>query len=1119
MKKEDFRELAKRLGLKTGAELEKIIELENEREEKEERDAILRIPSPSHAQNDQNFTLSENYYNKYNLTRGDFPPFELDDALSACIDKFARVDIEYIASLCLLSLKDVILGLSGKIFKDPSINTKYFYEGYLTADEYLSGNLMKKYSDILALDKSAQRAYESNVKALKSVMPPKPKFEELFIPLGAPWIPASYIADFIQHLYRVSLVRNKRICEVAYQPIVNEWTIILNVDVRATVLASKTYGTERMDMFKILEKTLNHEQIRITDVEEENGKKSRKLNREQTMLAEEKRSRLKESFTRYLNDLPAENKQELIDIYYAKYGAYRARVFKGEDYSFKQKINGVELYDYQKNAVVRIMQSPSTLLAHDVGAGKTYAMIVSAHEMFLKRDNFKSMIVVPNSILAQWAEDYRILYPNAQILVVTPQDFAPGSRETTLQKMKNEQVEAILISYSTFEMIECGYKTQLEISERQLLAVNRALDENMRKKIKIRNKLNTLLQKRRDNLINTVYELKQKLESEQKQITFEDMNITALYIDEAHNYKNLPLDSSLGNIKGINVEGSNKCADVYNKTRVIKEKSDGRLIFATGTPITNSVADVFVMQKYLALSELEYCDVDSFDNWAGTFGEITRAYEIDVDTDNYRLTTRFNKFNNLVQLSSMLNLFTDFHVVGQDGLPEVDRIETVKVKKTDIQIQLLSEISSRVDAIRAGLVSRKEDNLLKVTTDGRKLALDARLVDNEACENTGNKINECAKNVANIYYAHPGKTQLVFCDIGTPKQGYNVYDHLKELLVDYGIDENQVGFVHDATSDLKRFKMFESVNNGDIRVLIGSTFKLGTGVNVQEKLIAIHHLDVPWRPSDMVQREGRLVRKGNTTDKVYIYRYITEGSFDAYSWQLLENKQRFITELLTGTAKDADERKLDDAVLSYAEVKALTIGNPLVKTRVETVNELSRLKALLGDEQKRVNEVERLKQTLPLSISELKQRLRDIRADHLAHISNPEIADKSVIAELISRNIAHNAMSSNEIFICSVNSFNIYLPSNFNRIRPYLVIQGKGRYTVDLVTFGMGAVIKIENFLNSLDSKGKEVYQNLTSLEMQLKQANDSANMLLEFEGKIEAVKQKLAEIDKELGL
>ncbi|MBQ7407769.1 MAG: DEAD/DEAH box helicase family protein [Clostridia bacterium] len=1161
MNKDQFRELAKKLGLKTGAELEKIIEfenadltslnkgeedrsddfaLENSAELQDEKigvkgkgdysvvgEKMEEVPLPNDkpatfnnvgentsAIDDSYYTLPQNYTNKYNLTRGDFGPIEIDKALFASINDLGMVDIEYISCLSLLSLKDVVLSLDGKIFKDPEKQGSYFYQGYTLAEEYLSGNVVKKYRLAVEAEAKNRGVYAKNVAALRAKLPKKPNFSEISFNLGSPVIPPSYVAEFVQYLYRVSLVKNKRICEVVYVKPLHRWVVILNIDVRSTVLASKTYGTERMDMFKILEKILNHEQIRITDVDESG--KSRRLNREQTMLAEDKRTRLKEGFVRWLNELSPDKKQELTDIYYQSFCGFVPREFKAERLlNLKKSINGISLYKYQKNAVARIVSSQSTLLAHDVGAGKTYAMIVAAHELKRRNPSSKCMIAVPNSILAQWTEDYKMLYPEAQILTVTPLDFSPENRPLTLLKM-SQNCEAILISHSTFEMIECGKSVAIAQLKERLAVIDSNIDENLKRRLQVKNKINGLLTKERERINFKISELEAK---SYEWLTFEELNVTSLFIDEAHNYKNLPLESSLGQVKGINLEGSKKCADIYQKTQSVIAKPNSHIVFATGTPVTNSVADVYVMQKYLAGDMLEQCDIAYFDNWAGTFGEITRAYEIDVDTEGYRLTSRFNRFNNLTQLSTMLNCFTDFHVAGKDGLPEVERIQTVVVKKTKLQIALLGEISERVERIRAGEVDRKEDNLLKVTTDGRKLALDARLVDEEALEQSGNKIGACALEVAKLFFKHPGTTQLVFSDIGTPKTKYNVYDDLKQRLVAYGISEESIGFVHDATSDLKRARLFESVNNGVIRVLIGSTFKLGTGVNVQERLIAIHHLDVPWRPSDMVQREGRLVRRGNTNEKVFIYRYVTDGSFDAYSWQLLENKQRFITDLLTGTASGADERRLDDAVLSYAEVKALAVGNPLVKTRVETVNEIARLKTLLKEEQKKQEEIDYLKRVLPEKISEEKNKLYAIKGD-AAHAENlPEIADKEAIGQLISKAISENAMGNKEIYITEINGFSLYLPANFNKVRPYLILQRQMRYTVDIVTFAVGAVIKIENYIKSIKLTIAKRAEELEQLQIQLSQANSAVFCSESLKAQIEQLEQQLKNIDSQLGL
>ena len=832
---------------------------------------------------DPYYALPQNYTNKYNLSRGDFAPLEIKAALNRCLQDRGAVDIEYISMLTMLSLKDTVFALENFVFHDPEKAGEYFYTGYVMAEEYLSGDLFKKLAKASEANAKSGR-YEKNIKALKAVLPAKPNFDEIIVTLGSPFLPASFVTDFVQYLYRLSLIRNKRVCEVCYQKEIHDWSVILNVDVKNTVIACKTFGTERIDMFKIIEKTLNHEQIRITDVHE-TSKTARKFNREQTMIAEEKRTKLIDCFNHWLNDLPDDKKQEIVDSYYERYYCYRPRRFDGKNIELHDLNENIKLYDYQKDAAWRIMLSPATLLAHDVGAGKTYAMVVAAHEMKKSGISKKNLIVVPNSIVAQWANDYKLLYPSAEILTVTPQNFAPAVRKRTLNLIKDGDYDAIIMPYSSFEMIPVSGKNNAIELKLALTRMENAMAENMRRRPNIKNRLNTLLSKAHDKMQVKYNDAIKRIIDYSEQITFEELGITALFIDETHNYNNLPLVSSMGSIKGVNVDGSDKCDDIYLKTSTVL-KNGGKLIFATGTPVTNSVADVYVMQKYLDEELLTEIDLDYFDNWVGMFGEITRSYEIDVDTENYRLATRFNRFNNLGILSRLINGFTDFHVVGVDGLPEIAEIKTVVVQKTPIQAELLKDISVRVEKIRSGEVERKEDNLLKVTTDGRKLALDVRLLalqrqilcskggESEFWNSKlyGNKISVCAENVFDFYNRFKGKTQLVFCDIGTPKSGFNVYDCLKNELCRLGIKEEEIGFVHDATSEARRARLFESVNAGEIKVLIGSTFKLGTGVNVQEKLIAIHHLDVPWHPSDMVQRDGRLVRRGNTNEKVYIFR-------------------------------------------------------------------------------------------------------------------------------------------------------------------------------------------------------------------------------------------------------
>ncbi len=1065
------------------------------------------------------FELPLNYVNKYNLDRGDFPPLEPEEALLKCRRELGRVDIEYIASLCLMSLKDTILSLEGKIYRDCSLEGGEFYKNYVTAEEYFSGNLAKKYQCALNESKRFGGVYDKNLKALLEVMPSQPDPEKVYFGLGSPWIPPDYVADFVQYLYRISLVRNKRICEVFYERTLHRYVVILNVDVRSTVLSVKTYGTERMDMFKILDKTLNHDQIHITDLIDEGTKTVRRINREQTLMSEERRTKLKQAFSKWLETLPTERIQKLYDIYYERFACMKDRLYCGDYLDFSD-MHGTTLYDYQKNAVARIIESKTTLLAHDVGAGKTFVMIAAGHTMRKTGISRKNMFVVPNSIASQWKSDYSYLYPEARVLEVGPDDFSPAKREQTMRKM-TEDYEAIIISYSTFELIPPAYEHAICDIREKISAVKSAIYDNEKKSQKARLRIGMLLQKEEEKLKKQADKYRALQSKNEGKLNFGDLGINTLFIDEAHNYKNLPLDSGMGQIKGLNSEGSEKCADVYLKTRTVLRQNGGRgVVFATGTPVTNSVADVFVMQKYLCEDFLADADVDYFDNWAGTFGEITRDYEIDVDTESYRLTARFNKFNNLEQLSKSLNLITDFHVCERDGLPRLDSVETVLVQKSEAQKQMLGVISERVEKIRAGLVDRKTDNLLKVTTDGRKIALDARLISETLdVPEPGNKIPACARKIVEISERFPGTAQLIFCDIGTPKNRFNIYDELKKHLVDLNFPEEQIAFVHDASSERQREKIFDAVNCGKIRVLLGSTFKLGTGVNVQRRLIAVHHLDVPWRPSDMVQREGRLIRQGNTNENVYIFRYVTGGSFDAYSWQLLENKQRFISDLMSGAAKDSDERQLADSVLSYAEVKALAVGNPLVKSRVETFNELMRYKTLSRENDAKRRTLREVLVELPAKITSLKERLSRVRADAKEYEKNPEIGDNGLIGRLIAEAIAQNTLSSDERLICEAGFFKLCVPAGFNRLRPYLVLYGNARYTVDIVTFGSGAVTKIENFLKKLRDYAKDLSLKLDELEMQKIQIEEELAIKDEYADIIDELSEKLADIDKRLGI
>ena len=699
-----------------------------------------------------------------------------------------------------------------------------------------------------------------------------------------------------------------------------------------------------MEALSILEKTLNMKSVVVHDkiaCSTNSSGEKRVVNQDETLSAIEKQKKMVKEFQSWVWDDP--NRKERLEIIFENnFSCVRKRNFDGSFLEFPGKSPSVHLYPYQKDAVARILFTPNTLLAHDVGAGKTYIMIAAGQELIRMGLSKKNLYVVPNNIVGQWRDIFVTMYPNANLLCVDPKSFAPNKREHVLEQIRDKNYDGIIMAYSCFEQIPLSkdyYKADLEEKKGLLAQIanqqGKATSKLKRKREEVQKALSELTVAI-DDLYNTIY--------------FDELGITRLFVDEAHNFKNVPIETKTNNVLGINSKGSKRCQDMMDKVHMVQKKNLGKgVVMATGTPITNSITDVFIMQQYLQSGELAMLDLQCFDSWIGMFAESVTQFEVDVDTNSFRMATRFAKFHNLPELTALLASIADFHQVDQSaGIPAFDGYHDALIAKTPEFNNYLNEISNRADLVRKGSVSRKDDNMLLITTDGRKAALDLRLVDPTAQFTYQSKVARCAEKVADIYVKtrKQKSTQIIFCDTSTPKDSFNIYSELKTLLINLSVREEDIAFVHDAETERQRMKLYAKVRRGDVRVLIGSTFKLGIGVNVQERLIAVHHIDVPWRPADMTQREGRLLRQGNRNQKVEIFRYITEGSFDAYSWQLLETKQRFISDLLSGSVTERSGGNIGDTALDYAEVKALAVGNPLVKQRVEAANELSKYRTL-----------------------------------------------------------------------------------------------------------------------------------------------------------------------------
>lgn len=1063
----------------------------------------------------------ENYY-EYDVKTMGISVESSADALIASLNNLGRVDIEYMSVISGLTHKQLITELKGSIYQNPDRWEECFYKGWETADEYLSGNLLRKRDKAVELDKVYKGWFKDNVKAIDEVLPEAVSNLDIYVTLGSPWVPTDIIEDFIDYIYNHKRTYINLRGSVIHDELTGTWEIVDKNRYYHDTLSTSVYGTERIEALYILEKTLNMRSIAVTDevpcVTNKSGKK-RVINQKETLLAIEKQKKLIKMFQNWVwrDD---KRKERLEIIFENNFSCYRTRKYNGSFLTFPGMNPDVVLYPYQKDAVARILFSPNTLLAHDVGSGKTYIMIAAGMELRRMGLSKKNLYVVPNNIVGQWRNMFVELYPNARLFVVEPKHFTPTKRQETLRKIRDNDYDAIIMAYSCFD--------QIPLSLNYYIARARELKKELQSKVNSSKKTTSTVQKKLTKVEVELADLsKRALEIVvNNQISFDELGINRLFVDEAHNYKNVPVETKIQNVLGISEMGSAKCKSMMEKVLLTQRNNDGKgVIFATGTPITNSITDAFVMQQYLQSGELTLLDLNNFDAWVGTFAEKEENFEIDVDTTSYRLATRFSKFHNLPELTSLLSSIADFHITKtSEDLPIFSGYTDALIGRTlDFQ-DYLKEISSRADNVRQGLVNRTEDNMLKITTDGRKAALDLRLVDNKKPFEMQSKVARCAENVYNIYEKTNLQrlTQLVFCDSSVPSDRFNLYDELKRLLVILGIPASEIAFIHDAESDKRRSELFEAVRSGKIRVLMGSTFKLGIGVNVQNKLVAIHHLDVPWRPADMVQREGRILRPGNENDRVFIYRYITEGSFDAYSWQLLESKQRFISGLLSGSITERNNTDVSDTVLNYAEVKALAIGNPLIKKRVEKANELTKLYALQAKHVENKDKIARKQQEIPTLILQAQERVDLCKADLDYYSANKrELTkeEKAKYSSLIFTELQGNDMQMEERMIGTYQGFGIVLPANMLKERPFFYLERESRHLVEIGESEAGIIARINNCLEGMGRRLDRLKYRVSQLEFERIEIERELLKPGGYLDEIEKLKEELANIDRKLGV
>ncbi len=1070
------------------------------------------------------------------------------DALVLSLQNIGSVDIEYIASITGENHKNIINSLKGSIFQNPEKWNECFYKGWETADEYLTGNLKYKLKIAREANQKYNGYFENNIRALLKVLPKAVSYDDIFITLGSPWVPVDVIESFIEYL--LGRRGNKVPHTVRHNALTGTWEIINKNYGLDYTKSNSTYGTFRNPAIYIIEKSLNMKTVSVFDevpsATSKSGKK-RVLNKNETAVTLEKQKMIIEEFQRWVWK-DEERKKRLEGIFDEQYASYRRRHFDGSFLQFAGLNENVSLYPYQKDAVARILFSPNTLLAHDVGSGKTYVMIAAGMELRRMGLSKKNLYVVPNNIVGQWKDIFFSMYPQAKVKVVEPKSFTPSKRKDVLEDIVNNDYDGIIMAYSCFEMIPLS-KEELR---RQLIEKRETFERDSRKGIDNPNEnkksaMTSGLIKEVSKIDKLLQALEVDLVLAKYPVTFDKLGITRLFVDEAHNFKNVPIETKIGNVLGISSSGSAKCKEMLDKIRYVQgHNNGGGVVLATGTPITNSLTDAYVMQMYLQSGELALLDIQNFDAWIGMFAEKNTEFEVDVDTSGFRLATRFSRFHNLPELTSLLSSIADFHHVDKSAeLPDFNGYKDALVAKTPDFDNYLKEITKRADAVRNGQVPRTEDNMLKITTDGRKAALDVRLVNPQVRFNMQSKVQRCAENIADLYFKTEENklTQLVFCDTSTPKDTFNIYDDLFVRLISFGVDTKHIAYVHDADTEEKRNKLFEEMRNGTIRVLIGSTFKLGLGVNVQDKLVAVHHLDVPWRPADMVQREGRIIRPGNTNREIFIFRYITEGSFDAYSWQLLETKQNFISALLSGALEERDGNDVDDAVLNYAEVKALAIGNPLIKERVEVANELSRLRLLQNKTVENRISLQQEMLALPTEIEEQKDRVNKCRSDAKFYAEekarrrsisalkeddgqktqkgvNTELQEKKrKFREYVFNEVCKNAMQHEERRIISFCGFDIILPANMLKEKPYVYLQRQGRYYVEIGDSSLGVIKRLFNCLEDLDGRLERLDGKLSELLLKKESIRQALLSGDSYADEIEKAKERLETIDKKLGV
>lgn len=1051
-----------------------------------------------------------------------------NEALMVSLSEKAKVDINYMSKLTGISNEKIKEDLDGIIFKVPSVLNEE-QEEYVTADEYLSGNIREKL-EVAKMSAAIDPKYQKNVEALEKAMPKELTASEIEVRLGATWIPVEIYQQFLYELLDTpSWVRNYT--KLSYSSYNANWNISAKNMDKESVKADKTYGTSRANAYRLMEDCLNLKQTKIFDYEyDDDGNKQAILNKKETMIAQQKQDTIKESFNNWIWKDP-QRREELTQIYNRLFNSIRPREYNGDHLEFPGMNPEITLRKHQKDAIAHILYGQNVLLAHVVGAGKTFEMTAACME--LKRLGLaqKPMFVVPNHLVEQWGADFLQLYPSANILVATKRDFEKKNRKKLFSKMATGEYDAIIIGHSQFEKIPMSIERQKMNIENEIEEITNGISS-----LKANNGERFTIKQ----LERTKKGLKAKLEKLNKNdrkddlITFEEIGVDRLFVDEAHFYKNLFLFTKMNNVSGLSTTDAQKSSDLYLKCRYLDEITGGKgVVFATGTPISNSMTEMYTMQRYLQYSTLVKHNLQHFDCWASTFGETSTSIELAPEGSGYRMKTRFSKFFNLPELINMFKEVADIKTADMLNLPVPNaHYQNVAVKPSDIQKELVESLGERAQKIRDGTVDPHEDNMLKITNDGRKLALDQRLINELLPENKNSKVNVCIKNILKIYHetAEEKSTQLVFCDMSTPRNDvFNVYDEIRNKLLEEGIPESEIAYIHNAKTDVKKKELFSKVREGKVRILIGSTGKMGAGTNVQERLIAIHDLDCPWRPSDLEQRAGRIVRQGNRNKDVYIYRYVTEGTFDAYLYQLVENKQKFIGQIMTSKSPVRSAEDIDEASLSYAEIKALASGNPKVKEKMELDTKVSKLKLAKANYLSQKYDLEdRIIKYYPQKIKAIKTRIEGLENDIKDLKPQKEFQQIKIKDMLIvDKKQAGNAIllackgydGQDKKYIGEYRGFDLYI--QFNSLSQYYIMSLKKElyYPVELGNDVYGNLTRIDNAIENIPKSLKVEKELLQNTLQQLHNAELEVEKPFEKEDELNDALKKLSKINKELDL